>query len=97
MSEVLVLVDHVDGNVRKSTLELLTIARRLGEPSAVFIGPGLANAQEALARYGAQKVYRAESAELTDYLVAPRAELLAQLVASASPAAVLISSSTDGK
>jgi electron transfer flavoprotein alpha subunit len=97
MSEVLVLVDHVDGNVRKSTLELLTIARRLGEPSAVFIGPGLANAQEALARYGAQKVYRAESPELTDYLVAPRAELLAQLVASASPAAVLISSSTDGK
>jgi electron transfer flavoprotein alpha subunit len=97
MSEVLVLVDHVDGNVRKSTLELLTIARRLGEPSAVFIGSGLANAQEALARYGAQKVYRAESPELTDYLVAPRAELLAQLVASASPAAVLISSSTDGK
>jgi electron transfer flavoprotein alpha subunit len=97
MSEVLVLVDHVDGNVRKSTLELLTIARRLGEPSAVFIGPGLANAQEALARYGAQKVYRAESPDLTDYLVAPRAELLAQLVASASPAAVLISSSTDGK
>jgi len=97
MSEVLVLVDHVDGSVRKSTLELLTIARRLGEPSAVFIGPGLANAQEALARYGAQKVYRAESPELTDYLVAPRAELLAQLVGSASPAAVLISSSTDGK
>jgi electron transfer flavoprotein alpha subunit len=97
MSEVLVLVDHVDGNVRKSTLELLTIARRLGEPSAVFIGPGLETAQEALARYGAQKVYRAENPELTDFLVAPRAELLAQLVASASPAAVLISSSTDGK
>ena len=97
MSEVLVLVDHVDGNVRKSTLELLTIARRLGEPSAVFVGPGLANAQEALARYGAQKVYRAENPELTDYLIAPRAELLAQLVAATSPAAVLIPSSTDGK
>ena len=39
MSEVLVLVDHVDGLVRKPTYELLTIARRLGEPSAVFIGP----------------------------------------------------------
>ena len=35
---VLVLVDHVDGAVRKPTYELLTIARRLGEPSAVFIG-----------------------------------------------------------
>ena len=38
MSEVLVLVDHVDGAVRKPTYELLTIAKRLGEPSAVFIG-----------------------------------------------------------
>ena len=38
MSEILVLVDHVDGAVRKPTHELLTIARRLGEPSAVFIG-----------------------------------------------------------
>ncbi|MFD8469146.1 electron transfer flavoprotein subunit alpha/FixB family protein, partial [Streptomyces cyaneofuscatus] len=27
MAEVLVLVDHVDGAVRKPTLELLTLAR----------------------------------------------------------------------
>ncbi len=40
MSEVLVLVDHADGRLRKATAELLTIARRLGEPSAVHIGPG---------------------------------------------------------
>jgi electron transfer flavoprotein alpha subunit len=97
MSEVLVLVDHVDGTVRKSTLELLTIARRLGEPSAVFIGPGLEEARDTLARYGAQKVYGVDAPELSDYLVAPKAELLAQLVGSASPAAVLISSSTEGK
>ena len=41
MSEVLVLVDcdkSADGKVTKPTLELLTIARRLGEPSAVVIG-----------------------------------------------------------
>jgi hypothetical protein len=37
---VLVLVDHVDGAVKKPTYELLTIAKRLGEPSAVFIGSG---------------------------------------------------------
>ena len=35
MSEVLVLVDHVDGAVKKPTYELLTLARRLGEPSEV--------------------------------------------------------------
>ena len=97
MAEVLVLVDHANGTVRKTTAELLTIARRLGEPSAVFVGEGFDAAKEALAKYGAEKVYRVESADVTDHLVAPQAEVLAQLVASASPAAVLIPSNSAGK
>jgi electron transfer flavoprotein alpha subunit len=97
MAEVLVLVDHVDGAVRKTTSELLTIARRLGEPSAVFIGAGFGRAKETLAAYGAEKVYRIESTDVTDYLVAPKAECLAQLVASAGPVAVLIPASNEGK
>ncbi len=97
MAEVLVLVDHVDGQVRKTTTELLTIARRIGEPSAVFVGAGFDAAKEVLAAFGAAKVYRCESADLTDYLVAPQAELLAQLVEKVSPAAVLVSSSPEGK
>lgn len=40
MAEVLVYVDHVDGAVRKPTLELLTLARRVGEPVAVALGSG---------------------------------------------------------
>jgi electron transfer flavoprotein alpha subunit len=97
MAEVLVLVDHVDGTVRKSTLEMLTIARRLGEPSAVLIGAGFDAAKDVLAQYGAEKIYRVETAEVTDYLVAPKVEVLAQLVGSASPAAVLIGSSFEGR
>src|SRR5680860_1117265 len=97
MAEVLVLVDHVDGTVRKTTLEMLTIARRLGEPSAVFIGAGLDAAKEVLAQYGAEKIYGFEAADFDDYVVAPKAEVLAQLVASASPAAVLMTSSPEGK
>jgi electron transfer flavoprotein alpha subunit len=97
MAEVLVLVDHANGDVRKTTSELLTIARRLGEPSAVYVGDGFESARETLAKYGAQKVYRVEDAAVTDYLVAPQAELLAQLVGSASPAAVLIPSTAAGK
>src|SRR6478609_1522736 len=97
MAEVLVLVDHVDGKVRKTTSELLTIARRLGEPSAVFVGTGFDAARETLARFGAEKVYRVESPEVLEHLVVPQAELLAQLVASSSPAAVLVSSSPEGK
>ncbi len=40
MAEILVLVDHADGAVKKVTLELLTKARELGTPAAVFIGDG---------------------------------------------------------
>jgi electron transfer flavoprotein alpha subunit len=97
MAEVLVLVDHANGTVRKTTSELLTIARRLGEPSAVFIGDGFEAAKETLAKYGAEKVYRIESADVTDHLVAPQAEVLAQLVEKTSPAAVLIPSNSAGK
>jgi electron transfer flavoprotein alpha subunit len=99
VSEVLVLVDAADGAVKKSTLELLTAARTIGEPSAVVIGkPGTASAVKGtLAEYGAAKVYVAESDEADDYLVAPKAEVLASVVAQASPAAVLVSSTPEHK
>ena len=97
MVEILVLVDHVDGTVRKSTLELLTLARRAGEPAAVFLGAGYEQAAEALGEYGAAKVYVADTPEFADYVVAPQAEAVAQIAETAQPAAVLIPSSPDGK
>ena len=97
MAEVLVLVEHVDGAPKKVTYELLTLARSLGEPSAVFMGNGFDNAKDKLAEYGAAKIYVAGDGELDGYLVAPKAEVLAQIVSSASPAAVLIPSSPEGK
>ena len=99
MSEVLVLIDHVDGAVRKPTYELLTIARRLGEPSAVFIGPAdkAGEAVEAVKKYGAAKVYTVDDTDIKGYLVAPKAEALQQLAEKTSPAAILVSSSFEGK
>ncbi|GAB4005927.1 electron transfer flavoprotein subunit alpha/FixB family protein [Nocardioides ultimimeridianus] len=99
MSEVLVLVDHVDGTVKKPTYELLAIAKRLGEPSAVFIGGAdkAAAAADAVKGYGAEKVYVVDDTEIKGYLVAPKAEVLAQIAGTASPAAILIPSSAEGK
>jgi len=97
MAEVLVLVEHVDGAPKKVTFELLTLARSLGEPAAVFIGNGYDNAKASLAEYGATKVYVAGDGEIDGYLVAPKAEVLAQIVSSSSPAAVLIPSTPEGK
>ena len=99
MSEILVLVDHLDGAVRKPTYELLTIAKRLGEPSAVFIGSAAtaAGAVESVKKYGAEKVYVVDDSEIKGYLVAPKAEALQQIAAQASPGAILITSSAEGK
>ena len=99
MSEILVLIDHAEGAVKKPTYELLTLARRLGEPSAVFIGPAdkASEATEKVKKYGAEKVYVVDDSEIKGYLVAPKAEVLQQLVEKASPDAVLIPSSFEGK
>lgn len=97
MAEVLVLVDHADGRLRKATAELLTLARRLGEPSAVHIGAGSEKAQVTLAKYGAHKVYVVDDAQAAGFLVAPQAEILAQLVEKVQPAAVLLPSNAAGK
>ena len=50
-----------------------------------------------LGEYGAANVYVADSADLDDYLIAPKAEVLARLVAEKAPTAVLIASTADGK
>jgi len=99
MAEVLVLVDSANGTLKKSTLELLTAARILGAPSAVVIGaPGTAAALTGqLAEYGAAKVYVAESDEIDQYLVAPKAEILAGIAGQADPAAILVASTAENK
>ncbi|MGW6776121.1 electron transfer flavoprotein subunit alpha/FixB family protein, partial [Streptomyces sp. NPDC055037] len=97
MAEVLVYVDHVDGAVRKPTLELLTLARRLGEPVAVALGPGAENTAPALAEHGAVKVLTADAAEFADYLVVPKVDALQAAYEAVSPAAVLLPSSAEAK
>jgi electron transfer flavoprotein alpha subunit len=97
MAEILVLVEHDGETVKKVTSELLTLARKLGEPAAVWAGPGSEGGRERLAEFGAAKIYVADSAEFDDYVAAPKAELLAQLVAASSPAAVLVPSTAEGR
>ena len=97
MAEILVLVDHLHGTVRKPTLELLTLARRLGEPSAVFLGPGADAAAGTLGRYGAHKVYVVDAPEVEELLVTPAVDALTQIADSTAPAAILLPSGPDGK
>jgi len=99
MAEVLVLVEHADGALKKVTSELITAARALGEPSAVVVAaPGTATGlAEDLKAAGAAKIYVAESDEVDSYLVTPFVDVLAGLAESAAPAAVLVAASAEGK
>jgi electron transfer flavoprotein alpha subunit len=99
MSEVLVVIDHAEGEVKKPTYELLTLARRLGEPSAVFFGsPEQGDAvAEKVKKYGAAKVYVIDDAQIKGFLVAPKAEALQQLAEKSSPAAILLPSTFENK
>ncbi|MFJ6698966.1 electron transfer flavoprotein subunit alpha/FixB family protein [Streptomyces sp. NPDC091272] len=97
MAEVLVYVDHVDGAVRKPTLELLTLARRIGEPVAVFLGAGGDGAAAVLGEHGATRVLTADAPEFGDYLVVPKVDALQAAYDAVSPVAVLVPSSAEGK
>ncbi len=105
MAEVLVVVEHTGATgagaatVKKVSLEMLTLARTLGEPAAVVLGaPGTARAlADRLGEYGATRVYAAEHEDLDGYLVAPKASVLAELIRRVGPAAVLLGSTQEGK
>jgi electron transfer flavoprotein alpha subunit len=97
MADVLVLAEHSGGEVKKVTCQLLTAAARLGEPAVVWTGPGAEAGRERLAEFGAVRVYVADGSEFGEFVVAPAAELLAQLVAELSPAAVLVAGTIEGK
>lgn len=98
MSDVLVLAEHHESEIRKVTFELITAARELGTPVVVWLGTGCGEAAVAsLGSFGAAKVLIADSADVSDHPVGPGAEILASLMKSVQPVAVLVASSADGK
>lgn len=99
MAPILVLTEHEreTGAVKKTTLELLTLARRLGEPVCVWFGAGGSEAAAQLGEYGATALYVADSAEMNDHPVVPMVDVMEGLVGQLQPAAVIVPSSADGK
>ncbi|MCA0291164.1 MAG: electron transfer flavoprotein subunit alpha/FixB family protein [Actinobacteria bacterium] len=97
MSTVLVLAELTPSGVRPATLELLTAARALGEPAAVVVGPVADDVRAALAKHGATTVYAVDAPDADRYLALPKAQALVDLAGQTSPAAILITSGTEGK
>ncbi|MFZ4064196.1 MAG: electron transfer flavoprotein subunit alpha/FixB family protein [Candidatus Nanopelagicaceae bacterium] len=94
MSEVLILVDAVDGKVAKSTGELATFAKGIGKVNAVVFDATLVSQ---LSAYAIDNVIVCNGVDVTKFSPAPVAQTLAQLVTSKSASAVLITSSSRGK
>lgn len=97
MASILVLVEHDEGNLKKVTAQMLSKARELGEPAAVFVGEGLETATEALGRYGAKTVYSATGEGWTNQLTLPVVDALEAAADRAEPAAVLVAATPGGK
>ncbi len=96
MSEILVLAERSGATPRKATLELLTLARRLGEPSVLVCGAAEDAFVRALGEHGASHVYVLDDPDVSGYLVAPKAEALVHVVRRTAPAAVLLTASREG-
>jgi electron transfer flavoprotein alpha subunit len=94
MSEVLILVDSVDGKVSKSTGELATFAKAIGKVNAVVFDQALVSQ---LSAYAIDNVIVCTGIDVSKFSPGPIAQTLAQLVASKSAAAVLITSTSRGK
>jgi electron transfer flavoprotein alpha subunit len=102
MAQVLVVVDAADGSAPKPALELLTLARRIGQPAAVVFGPAAEQAVPTLASYGAAVIYLVEDPAILSHLVVPKVEALQQIAGQIADqgdglAAVLLTASTEGK
>jgi electron transfer flavoprotein alpha subunit len=98
---ILGLIDHDRGKMNAVSLEMLTFARDVaaasGEPlQAVVIGAGAEALAEALPAYGVGKVHIVEHAGLDEFAPEAWARSVVQLMAAASPAAVMAPGSERG-
>jgi electron transfer flavoprotein alpha subunit len=102
MATILTFAEQREGKLRRSSLEVVSEARRLAGPLAstviaVVVGPGAeANADE-LAAYGADRVLVFGDASLGAYATEAYARALAQAIAGAKPAVVLLPFTAMGK
>ena len=97
MAKVLVFVDNPGQALKKASLELLTIARSLGEPAVAFNGELHSDVAATLAAYGVQALYRPSAADLDGYLVGPKASYLAAAVQAAGATVVLTENSAEAR
>ncbi|GJM30620.1 MAG: electron transfer flavoprotein subunit alpha [Cyclobacteriaceae bacterium] len=93
---ILGFIEHDRGTLNKASLEMLTLARRLGSVEAVVIGRKGATITHELKQYGISKVHLVVHDQLDDYAPTAWAKSLTQLATSLQVEAILASGSERG-
>lgn len=101
-SGVLIVAEHRDGKLRKISLELLNIGKKMagdlgGSLSAVLIGTGVEGLAADLGKFGAEKVYLCDADILDTYSPDGYAAAIAAAAKEADPALILLGASATGK
>ena len=83
--KTVVYIDHFKGEIQLASWEALGLAKSLGTASAVVFGSGVDAVVKAAFEYGADEVFAADDAALTDFRVEPYASTLSALASSQRP------------
>ncbi|TLM75921.1 electron transfer flavoprotein subunit alpha/FixB family protein [Pseudarthrobacter sp. NamB4] len=97
MAKVLVFIDNPGDALKKSSLELLTLGRSLGETVVALNGKLHDDVAAAFAEYGVGTVLLPSAEDLDDFLVAPKAAYVAAAAEQAGAGVVLLDNSPEGK
>jgi electron transfer flavoprotein alpha subunit len=98
MAKVLVVAEHRDGKLKKSTFELIGAAASGGNDTHVaLLGDGVADLAKELGSYGAKTVHLAQNPALKLYNAEAYVAVLADLAKSLAPDVVLASHTPTGR
>lgn len=87
--KTLVYIDHFKGEIQPASWEALGLAKSLGTASAVVFGSGVDAIAKAAFEHGADEVFVADDAALSDYRSEPYAATLTALASAQSPDLIL--------
>jgi len=84
-----VYIDHFKGEIQPASWEAIGLGKSLGSVSAMVFGSGVDAITKAAFEHGADEVFAADDAALTDFRVEPYAATLSALASSQSPDLIL--------
>lgn len=98
MSKTLVFIEHTKGALKRSSQELLSAARKFGQPVvAVAFGQGTAGLLKEVSKFGALELHAVEDSALDQYNPELFASNLTPLITAAQATVILASASSIGK